>query len=95
MAQGQNSGYQAINFAYHMGAKCVILLGYDMTSHSGKARWHPDHPSPCGNHNNHSQFAANFDAMNPPIDVINCSPITAINSFRKLDLDYVLQNVIG
>ena len=30
LRHGSNSGYQAINLAYHFGAKKIILLGYDM-----------------------------------------------------------------
>ena len=28
--QGKNSGYQALNLAYLLGAKRILLLGYDM-----------------------------------------------------------------
>jgi hypothetical protein len=63
-----------------------------MFSHSGKNRWHKDHPSPCGNHSNHKQFINNFNNMNPPIDVINCTRVTALTAFPKIDLDNLLKN---
>lgn len=58
-----------------------------MHSHSGKDRWHKNHPSPCGNHGNHKQFISMFNQMNPPIDVINCTRITALTAFPKMNLD--------
>jgi hypothetical protein len=41
---GTNSGYQAINLAYHFGAKRIILLGYDMHVTGGRSHWHVGHP---------------------------------------------------
>jgi len=89
--QGANSGYQAINLAYHFGAKRVILLGYDM---SNNGRWHSPHPSPCGNHNTHNNFATNFNQMRPPIEVINCSRYTELTAFPTMKLEDLLQNII-
>lgn len=85
--QGQNSGYQAINFAYHLGFRQVILLGYDMQSTSGKNRWHGNHPGPCGNHNNYQQFVDNYNHMHPPLEVINCSRVSALTAFPKMNFD--------
>jgi len=42
--QGSNSGIQAINLAYHLGAREIILLGYDMQPTGGKSHWFGDHP---------------------------------------------------
>lgn len=37
---GNNSGYQAINLAYHLGAKRIVLLGYDMClGRNGETHW--------------------------------------------------------
>jgi len=91
--QGQNSGYQAINLAYHLGYNRVILLGYDMGSDGNKSRWHKDHPSPCGNHNNHKQFIENFNHMSPPIEVINCSRKTAVTAFPKIPLEEIIKTI--
>lgn len=89
--QGQNSGYQAINLAYHFGARRVFLLGYDMGSSGNKHRWHKDHPSPCGNHGNHQQFIPMFDQMKPPIDVVNCSRETALTCFPRMPLEKAIE----
>jgi len=46
---GNNSGYQAINLAVHLGAKTIVLLGYDMKrSEDGNHHWFGDHPCPDG-----------------------------------------------
>lgn len=42
---GGNSGYQAVNLAYHFGARRIILLGYDMQHTGGKRHWHEDYPA--------------------------------------------------
>lgn len=39
---GGNSGYQAVNLAYHLGMREGILLGFDMHLKNG-AHWHGDH----------------------------------------------------
>lgn len=43
-----NSGSASINFAYHLGAKKIYLLGFDMFNDSEYKRthWHSGHPDP-------------------------------------------------
>ncbi len=41
---GNNSGYAAINVAYHAGASRIILLGFDLKSDNGRHHWHSNHP---------------------------------------------------
>ena len=41
---GNNSGYQAINLAYLLGATKIILLGFDMKRTAGKTHFFGDHP---------------------------------------------------
>ncbi len=44
-----NSGLSAINVAYHLGAKKIVLLGFDMTyelvNGDKKCNWHTNHKS--------------------------------------------------
>lgn len=41
---GTDSGTQAVNLAYLLGARRIVLLGYDMQfSEDGAAHWHKDH----------------------------------------------------
>lgn len=40
LAHGNNSGYAAINLAIHLGAKKIILLGYDMSNNGAQSHFH-------------------------------------------------------
>ncbi|MCK5640805.1 MAG: hypothetical protein KAJ19_08410, partial [Gammaproteobacteria bacterium] len=40
---GNNSGYAAMNVAYHLGATRIILLGFDMKFKNDKSHWHEGH----------------------------------------------------
>jgi hypothetical protein len=91
---GRNGGYQAINLAVHLGAKRIILLGYDMQKGpKGESHWHGDHPrhteSPYG------IFVRKFDTIVKPlaaagVSVVNCSRHSALKCFPKADLAEVL-----
>jgi len=37
---GKNSGYAAINLAFHFGVSKIVLLGYDMCEDTGVSHWH-------------------------------------------------------
>jgi hypothetical protein len=41
---GKNSGFQAINLAVHLGARRIVLLGYDLQRTGGRERWFGSHP---------------------------------------------------
>lgn len=90
---GGNSGYQAVNLAVLAGARKVVLVAYDMKfgpggrshSHNGHA---PIGSSPEQTYLNH---ANNFKSMLPDlkraaVDVVNCSPGSALACFRRGDL---------
>ena len=42
---GNNSGYAAINLAYHLGVKRIVLLGFDMQNIGGKSHFHDGYPT--------------------------------------------------
>ena len=95
---GRNSGYQAINLAVHLGAKKILLLGYDMhaplVNGRPKMHWFGDHPG--------GTSPSVFDAMLPwfetlvgplakrGIEVINCTPGSAIKCFPRGAIESVL-----
>lgn len=92
---GLNSGYQAINLAYHTGAKRIILLGYDMQHTGGKSHWHGDHPKSLSNaqgiHNwRHRFIALAGDLKRMGVQVYNCSTDTALKCFERADVRDVL-----
>ena len=89
---GGNSGYQAINLAYLLGFKKIILLGYDMKITAGRVHWHGNHEK-LNNPNdnviknwisNYKDLAALLAARN--IQVINASRDTALDCFIQVEL---------
>ena len=92
---GNNSGYQAINLAYLLGAKSIILLGFDMKRQAGKTHFFGDHPY----HKNHQgpndevmqRWCRNFvqlaaDLEQEGVKVYNCSRETALKAFEIRNL---------
>jgi uncharacterized Rossmann fold enzyme len=89
-----NSGYAAVNLAVHLGAKRILLLGYDMQLGPNKQEhWHKDH-------RNKSQsaypiFRKRMAAMVEPlgkagIDVVNVTRRTALETFPLMALEEAL-----
>lgn len=95
--QGQNSGYQAINLAYNLGAEVVILLGYDMQL-SGKTHWFGDHPNNV--RSNYNDFIDSYKTIakqlpSLKLEIINCTRVTALNCFKMMSLESALLSVQG
>ena len=91
---GSNGGYQAVNLAVLAGAKRVLLLGYDMRFPDGRSHSHNGHPSRHPE-TNYSQYAKHFATMLPDlvrlgVEVINCTPGSAIQCFPVAALESVL-----
>jgi hypothetical protein len=91
---GRNGGYQAINLAVHLGARRVLLLGYDMKSGGkGKSHWFGDHP--WGSSSPYGSFLRCFETIVEPLQqagvtVINCSRQTALTAFQRMTIDEAL-----
>ena len=88
---GGNSGYQAINLAYHLGATRIILLGFDMHHHGGKSHWFGDHPKGFIN-GPPTKYIAAFRSIKPEdygIEILNCSRVTALDAFPRHNLEDV------
>lgn len=92
---GFNGGYQAINLAVHLGARRILLLGYDMApADDGREHWFPDPPD--RRRSPYEQMRSAFDTLVEPlaelgITVINCSRETALLTFPCLPLETVLR----
>lgn len=92
---GANSGYQAINLAYLMGASRIVLLGFDMQKTGGKSHWHGDHPSGLNRQSPLKSFAKNFPALAKDlsaagVEVVNATRETALECFPKIQLEDAL-----
>ena len=88
---GGNSGYQAIHVAAHAGAARVLLCGFDM---QGADHWHGKHPAPLRETapELYVRWLKRFDTLAPVladrgVDVVNCTPHSALRCFRMGDLE--------
>lgn len=86
---GGNSGYQAIGLAYHLGARRIALLGFDMQHTNDKRHWFGDHPEGLTNAarvdvwvKNYEPLASDLQAQG--VQVVNCTRQTALHCFERL-----------
>lgn len=91
LVTGSNSGYQALHLAVHFGATRIVLLGYDMQDTGGKRHCFGNHPGPLNTRNPFATFLKRFGELAPAlaergIEVINCTPTTALRCFRLAPL---------
>lgn len=93
---GLHSGYQVMNLAYHLGARRLLLLGYDMQRTGGKSHWHGDHKRPCHNNMDFKAALTHFprlavDLRSEGVEVVNCTRETALKCFPRSTIQEVLQ----
>jgi hypothetical protein len=94
-----NSGAAAISIAANMGAKRIILLGFDMKLDDSKHQhWHNvynrNYTNPKPNKPHHLPFDRHLrgfpeiakDAKRRGIEILNCCPDSAIKEFPKFSL---------
>jgi hypothetical protein len=95
IAWNGNAGMSAINFAYHLGVKRVVLLGYDMQRVNGQPNWHKDHPAPQKNpYFRFLRKAPNIkaDAARLGLEIVNCTPGSALTQWPIMSLEeYLVQ----
>ena len=94
--RGGNSGFQAVNLAYLMGAERIILLGFDMMPTDGKKHWFGDHPDKMNVASSYPTFITAFNKVKPEqygIEIWNCSRRTALKCFPCYDLDECLASL--
>jgi hypothetical protein len=92
-----NSGGAAINLAVHTGVKRIVLLGFDMVlDETKKQHWHSEYPQRVGKKNRPVPLPFNRhlkgfpqiakDARMMGIEILNCSGISAIKDFKRVNL---------
>lgn len=96
---GENSGYQAVNLAYHMGATRIVLLGFDMGA-TGNSHWFGDHPASIAGLDAMKTLAwprwcAHFDQLaadlkHDGIEVINATRETNLTCFERAPIEDAL-----
>lgn len=96
---GQNSGYQCVNMALHLGATRILLLGIDMREieidGEMKKHWFGDHPDKTYP-DIYRQMTQHFKKAAPAlvergIEVINCTPGSALHCFAFADVENIFQ----
>ena len=90
---GHNSGFAAVGLAYNLGAKRIILLGYDMQMKGNQRHWFGAHPAGMEVNSNYNQYMTTFRSIrceNYGIEIWNCTRSTALNCFPIYDLDDLL-----
>jgi hypothetical protein len=91
--QGQNSGIQAINLAYHFGATRIVLLGFDMQDQDGVTHWfgsHPDGSAPKWRRLMPLFESVAEDARRMGIEIVNATRQTALTCFPRIPLSSLL-----
>ena len=96
LRMGRNGGFQAINLAVHLGAKRIILLGYDMQLVDGVNHW--PGAEPRGKHQPPEPFDLFIPAFDTMVDdlaaqnieVINCTPGSALETFPVMPIHEVM-----
>lgn len=95
-----NSGITAIGLAVKLGAKRVLLLGFDMSmDDQGNGNWYrneKDQPSQL-RFNRHVRvadtFAHQLTKACPDIQVVNCNPKSSLEVFPKATLHEALKGI--
>lgn len=92
----RNSGAAAINLAVHLGARRIVLLGYDMApTPDGQVHFFGHHPWTHQRSSKYQEFRRLIGTMVAPlaasgIAVVNCSRSTALECFPRQPLREVL-----
>jgi hypothetical protein len=90
--EGENGGYQGINFAFHRSPDRILLLGYDM---KGLGHWFGHHPQGLQDATDFSARQHHFDRLaadlkSEGVEVINCSRETGLKCFPRARIQEVL-----
>ncbi len=95
---GKNSGYCALNLAYHMKPKKVFLFGFDFT---GKPYWYPAYPwvkYPTVRSRMDSDWLKGFDIAKKYMDKVEIEVIivgeSVLSQFKKISYEEYLKCII-
>jgi len=90
---GRNSGYAAINLAVHLGAKRIVLLGYNMSRFEGRSHFEG---VPYSGNSPYPEFVKCFRTIVQPlrdagVEIVNCTPGSALTMFPVTALREVIE----
>lgn len=97
---GKNSAYQAMHIAVHLGVKRILMCGIDMRLVDGEEHWHGAHPEGVRKTMPFSLWISLFSQVAPilrmrEIEVINCTPGSALHCFKEQRLEDALESVLS
>lgn len=92
---GRSSGHSAISLAIAMGARRVCLIGYDMRLVDNREHFHSDYRGGRDLTIYEKEFVPSFHGWNEAarasgVEILNCTPGSAVQEFRFADLGEVL-----
>jgi hypothetical protein len=95
LRDGGNSGYAAINLAYHLGAKRIVLLGFDMQNTTKQTHWHDGYVSTADTSVMERIMLPSFETIVEPLEkrkvkVYNASQVSKITCFPKISIEEAL-----
>lgn len=96
IAQGKNSGFQAVNLAALLGARRIVLVGFDMgLAEDGRRHFFGDHPGRMNQPSPYKSFIRAFDEAAPHyaargVEVLNASRRSALACFPRVPLESIL-----
>lgn len=97
---GLNSGFAAINLAYHLARDHlparILLLGYDMKVRGEQRHWFGAHPNGLEMESNYASFANKIATIKPAeydLEIWNVTRDTALQCFPVYDFDEVCQRL--
>ncbi len=90
---GGNSGFQAINLALLFGARRICLVGFDMRT-TPRRHFFGDHPPELKNSAKYEYFIPAYNAaariVPEGLEILNCTPGSALRCFPSMDLEDAL-----
>ena len=97
LCTGGNSGYQAISLAVHFGAARIVLCGFDVKAGpNGLKHYHGNHVGSLNKPQKYDYWIRHFGQLaryltkRVGIDVVNCTPGSALRCFRTSTLEQEL-----
>ncbi|WP_376993378.1 hypothetical protein [Azospirillum himalayense] len=91
---GASSGHTAVSLAIAMGARRVVLLGYDMRKVDGVTHWHDRYTvadDPYSGVFRDGWRGFNVAALAVGVEVLNATPGSALDEFRRVNIDDILR----
>lgn len=94
---GNNSGFAAINVAFHLGVKKIYLLGFDMESSDRNTHWHEGYGIRHDHKIYERNMISNFDGIHEllkteGIELWNANPKSKLKSIPKCKLEDALND---